>query len=819
MATYTIFGTGTPAGTWSVDGGGGSGIEGSCSTAFYQTGLAGFKVVGIRVYIPPASTIAAAGCTADLWLGTGNSPTSIVASATFSNILAGQWNTALFATPITFLASRFYWAQVYFPSGKFGFQSGVFSSGGPIASVDLANIFAAGFAQITTEQGAFVAGASGSPPGMGGGGHDWYGVDILVDDGTGVFPGASDPFGITDDVSILRTGLPTTVAASATVTDPLAASTSDTAVLPVGAATAEHTISRGLFDYRVAWGGVTGVTVPHGPSFQSLSARSLALEFTVLRNVRFAGCRIYKAPNLVGSIDVTLWSQTGPGGSWVDEGMETESWTTDDGGWREVAFATPVDLFVGTVYKLAYLSANGVHAYSNSVFTYFSDVVYPLRVAAWSDPNFNATGIGSGGSAYHIGTAHTVPEIHNDLNYYIEPIVEWEQTDPVFVPDPAQSFYDQWVNGAPRKPFHFSVFFADPSYLVEYAAMGITTLVAGSATPEYIAAVKTADMDHYVYAGQFPVDDTGALGMAIAAVSEDPAYAACVVGYHIDDEPDLTPPYRPPNVTLGWIQDLRYKDSTRPTVLGLSKVVGINQTFYHMPQGATLDEGNALWKQWAAQPDILMGDFYTLSTPEDPQHRWGVYTYAKYTERLRMLCEGKAPIWVAVETTAQRPDQPDPDDVVKACWACLIAGAQGIVFFDHRFGDQFVTQDFAHMLHNPPMKAAVSAFIVQGNSLADALHSPEANLVTAHTSSNVTEGPYGGTFGVPMHFTTRDDGTNQYLFAMGIRPGATIATFTVPAWAGETVDVLGESRTVIVDGSGVLTDTFAADYTIHLYRL
>jgi hypothetical protein len=80
-------------------------------------------------------------------------------------------------------------------------------------------------------------------------------------------------------------------------------------------------------------------------------------------------------------------------------------------------------------------------------------------------------------------------------------------------------------------------------------------------------------------------------------------------------------------------------------------------------------------------------------------------------------------------------------------------------------------------------------------------------------------GPYGGTYGVPMHYTTRADASHEYLFAMGIRPGLTTATFTIPSWAGETITVLDESRTVVVDGSGVLTDTFVADYTVHLYQL
>jgi hypothetical protein len=102
--------------------------------------------------------------------------------------------------------------------------------------------------------------------------------------------------------------------------------------------------------------------------------------------------------------------------------------------------------------------------------------------------------------------------------------------------------------------------------------------------------------------------------------------------------------------------------------------------------------------------------------------------------------------------------------------------------------------------------------------MVDAINSPNTHRVTAVTSSNTTQGPYGGIFGVPMHYTTRSDSTYEYLWAMGIRPGSTTATFTIPAWAGQTLTVIDESRTITVDGSGILVDNFPADYTVHLYR-
>ena len=103
-------------------------------------------------------------------------------------------------------------------------------------------------------------------------------------------------------------------------------------------------------------------------------------------------------------------------------------------------------------------------------------------------------------------------------------------------------------------------------------------------------------------------------------------------------------------------------------------------------------------------------------------------------------------------------------------------------------------------------------------SLGPALLAADLGLVTAWTTSNSTAGPMGGTFGVPLHYTSRSDGTYQYVFAQAIRPGATTGTLTIPAWAGLTVTVVDESRSETVSGGGVLTDSFAADYQYHLYR-
>jgi hypothetical protein len=231
-----------------------------------------------------------------------------------------------------------------------------------------------------------------------------------------------------------------------------------------------------------------------------------------------------------------------------------------------------------------------------------------------------------------------------------------------------------------------------------------------------------------------------------------------------------------------------------------------------------METANELWRGWAQLGDIVSGDWYTLTPDKDPEDNFGIWAYPVFVRRLRTLNEGRTPIFMAVETTSEMLGLPVPDDVRKAMWACVIEGVNGFELFDHRFGNSSVPRDFAHMLHNPPMKAMMTAFIARINSMVDAVNSPNTNLVTAVTSSNTTSGPRGGTWGVPMHYCTRADDTYEYLMAMGIRPGSTTATFTIPAWAGQTLTVIDEGRTVTVDGSGVLTDDFPANYTVHIYR-
>jgi hypothetical protein len=804
MATYTIFGTGAPSGVIA------SGDTGnvSVSTAFYVLGVTGWHVQAIRVWVPAGTTISSSTYKAYLWIGTGSTPDSILATVDFTSFTAGAWNTVAFSSPISLIAGRYYWAQVFFPGGNYGVRGFSFTPSS-LVSVDSPSLYAGSNSETTPGNGSFVYGAAGLAP-LQAFHSSWYGVDVLVDDGSStVGPVAGDDVGIADSVVAVRSGLPTTVHATGSATDGLSTPVVATpASLSVGGATALHTIRRSLFEARIQWGSAVNTNVT-GPSPSTDSPLTLGMTFYTQWNVRFIGGNIYKAPNAHGSIPVRLWDHQGASGAPRELGNTTLTWVADAGGWREVLFSPPIDLVPNVEYIMSYYSPSGDFMHSTWVFQQPS-VEPPLENRSYGEL---AGGERVGGAVFNIGTAQVVPATHTASNYYLDPTVEWDSNEPLFVPDPDNTYYDQWVNWSLPTKFPFAIWGSDAQYIQEYYDMGFK-LCFGDGSPAKVAASISADMTQVIHVG--PDGDPQKIGLR--AIAENSAFADKVGGYMVVDEPDQLHPYAPPDTIRGWIREIRLNDSTRPINIGMGRVIGINGTFYHQPQGSDMYTANQLWRDWAQLADFLDGDMYTLANESNQDGIWGVWTYPRFVRRLKNLVERRIPVWVTVESTSETPGQPLPDQVVKAVWGCLIEGANGINFFDHRFGNALVARDFAHMLHNPPMKAAVSALGVRVESLADALNSPDTDIVTAVTSSNVTAGPLGGTYGVPMHYCTKADATHEYLFAMGIRPGSTTATFTIPSWAGLTITVLDESRTVVVSGAGVLTDSFPADYTVHLYR-
>lgn len=651
---------------------------------------------------------------------------------------------------------------------------------------------------------------------------------------------------------------------SATATDTMSAEGSAVGTINSISSATPRTIRRSFMEHRVCWGNANQLvsgSAPLGPTFTddtpcgAIDGRLLpsapgvggddttvATIFQTLMTVRFVGLRVYKAPNHVasGGVPFRLWQSSTANVGFSSTGTTLDSvtsdpWVADDGGWRTIMFSGPTTLSPGHTYVLGMYAEEGIFSYSNNVWEAQDTCVWPLMNRAL---NIDGTGgyiNGSVNSSWNLappdgGILFPRYTGSNGCNYYIDPIVEWEEELPGYAG--GDDYHQQWMVDHTRHNFPVAVFFSDPEYVVDYYDMGVNTLMAGSATinnaadyREQMALTGTGySMDWWpaldIESQTLTFNPAATL---VQEMEDDPDLASQITGYLLWDEPDMAGTYRPLTTLRAWHTAIRKRDSTRPIYMNFGWWPVRNQGFAWAPSGSSAPHPqvvNELWREQQELTDIMCCDDYQWIADFSAGITGvgGVWCYAEQVHRMGEIDDGRKPKWMIVETTSQIGDAvPDPDDVDKAIWAGIIAGARGVVLFDHRFPNNVVTQDFAHMLHNPPMKEKLTDTFAMLQTLGLAIRGPELGLVTGYTTSNKTSGPMGGTYGVPIHYASRQHGSEVLIMAQAIRPGATTGTLTIPSLAGETLAVLGESRSVAVSGGGVLTDTFAADYSYHLY--
>lgn len=182
------------------------------------------------------------------------------------------------------------------------------------------------------------------------------------------------------------------------------------------------------------------------------------------------------------------------------------------------------------------------------------------------------------------------------------------------------------------------------------------------------------------------------------------------------------------------------------------------------------------------------------------------YNYGALVQRVRKLADYTRPVYGLVEvghpSTQTAWPTITPAQVNAAVWHSLIAGARGIVYFNHSFGGPCQTQ---HALRDPCYAATrtqVTATNARVKALAPVLNGPYA------------DGVLTGTSGVAA--TVKAYGGSLYVLTGSINGGA--GSLTMPCVGNATATVLDESRTVPVTG-GVLSDSYPDANTIHLYRI
>jgi hypothetical protein len=163
--------------------------------------------------------------------------------------------------------------------------------------------------------------------------------------------------------------------------------------------------------------------------------------------------------------------------------------------------------------------------------------------------------------------------------------------------------------------------------------------------------------------------------------------------------------------------------------------------------------------------------------------------------------------WPFTETAAQNARSIGPGELKAAVWHSIIAGARGILYFNHSFGGPYPTQ---HALRDPNY-ASVRAIAKQTNnlikSLAPVLNSPFADGYVSHGSNVRSMAKLG------------QDDNKYYVFAGSTENVSSMATFTLTGVTTGTAFVVGEMQRTIPIVNGQFSDLFANGNAIHIYRI
>jgi hypothetical protein len=221
---------------------------------------------------------------------------------------------------------------------------------------------------------------------------------------------------------------------------------------------------------------------------------------------------------------------------------------------------------------------------------------------------------------------------------------------------------------------------------------------------------------------------------------------------------------------------------------------------------------------------LVSTDIYWFTDPNE-RSRQGYRLAASYgstVDRMRALdamdrrpwedANGRKPIWNFVEvgwpfteSAAQGGRSITGPEIRAAVWHSLIAGARGIIYFQHSFGGPCTGDHHVLRSNCEGTRAATTAVDAQVKALAPVLNAPAADgLVSSSPGVRTMAKWQGGKFWV---FAGRTQNGGQ-----------TSNTISLPCIGNATATVDGESRTVPV-ASGQLTDSFADGNAVHIYRI
>jgi hypothetical protein len=214
---------------------------------------------------------------------------------------------------------------------------------------------------------------------------------------------------------------------------------------------------------------------------------------------------------------------------------------------------------------------------------------------------------------------------------------------------------------------------------------------------------------------------------------------------------------------------------------------------------------------------VVSTDFYWFTDPNergDPRYGFGS-SYGDDVGKVRRLdaMDGvRQAVWHFVElgwpwteSAAQGGRRILPAEIRSAVWHSIIAGARGIIYFDHSFGPGTPGSTILEEGYEDN-RIATSAVNAQIKVLTPVLNAPY--VTSGHSATDTMDGRV-------RYMVKWANG--PYLFAGADRGGGS-ATVSIPCVGNTTAVVEGENRSLAVAG-GSFTDQFADKNEIHIYRI
>jgi hypothetical protein len=554
-------------------------------------------------------------------------------------------------------------------------------------------------------------------------------------------------------------------------------------------------------------------TVPKVASDPDPNPAELGVRFSVSKTIMVSGIRFYRGAGNSGRHVGHLWSATG-------RALRTVRFApTSAIGWTEAKLSKPLRVSPGQQLVASYSAPHGHYANDPGGFAQRSTdgvVTFPR---------------GAGVFSYRMGSMPRT--VWRNANYYVDisysvghsptPSASGSATPPPAA-TPSPSLSTAAPGGAVSLDLPREAWWGGPSYYAEFskaAQSGWTSpsffpIAVFFGKPEHAAALKAAGINTYMGAEHdgSAISTITRTGMSVIAQDEwtraeignDPR----VVGWHVSDECDMGE-----GGCDGSTENARLaqqKQQASALRLGDGRFLqsnignGVLGTFWApttMPQFVSTVDVTSVDKYAYTSPpvdDVIRQSSYWPTGANPASSR----AYGWLQDRMATFSHSATPNWVFVETakpylTESGARTIRPDQIEGAVWNAIIHGAAGIAYFQHNNNGTCGT--YSILQCGSALTAKITAIDAQVQSLAPVINTPS----------------YRWDFGPGLDTSLKVSGGDAYIFAMADGTAGK-RTFTLPKGLTGTIRVVGENRT-ITPSNGSFTDSFAAEYTHHIYRI